>query len=254
MDEQLPAVLRLHDQRRIVNPGAVANALVYDCIERPPAMQQQQQQQPAQEPAAVAAGSELQGVATAGDAAGTEGGEDAGGDGRGSRGSRAGRGSGPGDGELRLPRGNSGDGVGDGAAAGRGGLRTSGGGEQPRSGSFSVSAGTGEAQAAVGAQQQQQVPPAAGAAPCARTAQHEYFPDMPAWYNVRGPDDRTLVFESRFESGNLRRAIQVPVVAMMKFLLAAVPVAAWGRPWAGVFRPAGCFVARLLRISAVTWQ
>ncbi len=205
MDEQLPAVLRLHDQRRIVNPGAVANALVYDCIERPPAVQQQQQ--PAQEPAPTA-GSELQDVGTAGDAAGTEG-EDVGGDGRGSRGSRAGRGSGPGDGELRLPQGSGGDGGGDGAAGGRGGSRTSGGGEQLRGGSASVGAGAGEAQAAVEGQQQPHAPQAARAAPCARTAQHDYFPDMPAWYSVRGPDDRTLVFESRFESGNLRRAIQV---------------------------------------------
>jgi hypothetical protein len=30
-----------------------------------------------------------------------------------------------------------------------------------------------------------------------------------AWYVLQGPDDPTLVFESRFECGNLRRAVQV---------------------------------------------
>ena len=33
--------------------------------------------------------------------------------------------------------------------------------------------------------------------------------DLPPFYKVRNPEDKTLVFESRFESGNLRRAIQV---------------------------------------------
>lgn len=33
--------------------------------------------------------------------------------------------------------------------------------------------------------------------------------DLPAYYAPTGPDDATLVFESRFESGNLRRAVQV---------------------------------------------
>jgi hypothetical protein len=32
---------------------------------------------------------------------------------------------------------------------------------------------------------------------------------LPPYYTKTGPDDTTLVFESRFESGNLRRAIQV---------------------------------------------
>lgn len=41
---------------------------------------------------------------------------------------------------------------------------------------------------------------------------HDYFPDLPAWYQPSGPSDTTLVFESRFESGNLRRALQVGVV------------------------------------------
>ncbi|KAF5841002.1 hypothetical protein DUNSADRAFT_14858 [Dunaliella salina] len=40
-------------------------------------------------------------------------------------------------------------------------------------------------------------------------AQFNYFPDLPCWYSPSGPEDRTLVFESRFEGGNLRRAIQV---------------------------------------------
>lgn len=30
--------------------------------------------------------------------------------------------------------------------------------------------------------------------------------DMPRWYVPTGPDDDTVVFESRFESGNLRSA------------------------------------------------
>ncbi len=29
---------------------------------------------------------------------------------------------------------------------------------------------------------------------------------MPKWYVPTGPDDDTIVFESRFESGNLRSA------------------------------------------------
>jgi hypothetical protein len=36
-----------------------------------------------------------------------------------------------------------------------------------------------------------------------------YADSLPAWYAPRGPADDTLVFESRFESGNLRRAVQV---------------------------------------------
>uniref|UniRef100_A0A6U2EXJ2 Peptidase M14 domain-containing protein n=1 Tax=Chlamydomonas euryale TaxID=1486919 RepID=A0A6U2EXJ2_9CHLO len=37
----------------------------------------------------------------------------------------------------------------------------------------------------------------------------DYAKDLPAWYQPSGDDDTTLVFESRFESGNLRRALQV---------------------------------------------
>ena len=33
--------------------------------------------------------------------------------------------------------------------------------------------------------------------------------EFPQFYTPQTPDDYTLVFESRFESGNLRRAIQV---------------------------------------------
>ena len=32
---------------------------------------------------------------------------------------------------------------------------------------------------------------------------------MRQYYDPTGPDDDTLIFESRFESGNLRRAIQI---------------------------------------------
>jgi hypothetical protein len=39
--------------------------------------------------------------------------------------------------------------------------------------------------------------------------QYDYYPDLKAWYKPSGPEDTTLVFESRFESGNLRRAVQV---------------------------------------------
>merc|ERR1712224_822286 len=33
--------------------------------------------------------------------------------------------------------------------------------------------------------------------------------ELPPYYTPTGPDDKTLVFESRFESGNLRRAVKV---------------------------------------------
>lgn len=39
--------------------------------------------------------------------------------------------------------------------------------------------------------------------------QFDYAPGIASWYMPEGPEDTTLVFESRFESGNLRRAIQV---------------------------------------------
>jgi len=37
----------------------------------------------------------------------------------------------------------------------------------------------------------------------------EFSEDLPPFYPVKEPEDTTLVFESRFESGNLRRAVQV---------------------------------------------
>jgi hypothetical protein len=46
---------------------------------------------------------------------------------------------------------------------------------------------------------------------------HAYAPGLAPWYVPEGSSDTTLVFESRFESGNLRRAIQVspPLVCSM---------------------------------------
>lgn len=37
----------------------------------------------------------------------------------------------------------------------------------------------------------------------------DYGVDVLPFYVPNSPDDKTLVFESRFESGNLRRAIQL---------------------------------------------
>jgi hypothetical protein len=36
-----------------------------------------------------------------------------------------------------------------------------------------------------------------------------YFEKLPLYYNVKSPQDNTLQFESRFESGNLHRASQI---------------------------------------------
>lgn len=36
-----------------------------------------------------------------------------------------------------------------------------------------------------------------------------YFDKLPVYYNLKGSNDNTLIFESRFESGNLHRATQV---------------------------------------------
>jgi hypothetical protein len=49
----------------------------------------------------------------------------------------------------------------------------------------------------------------AGAAQCAPAA----------WYVLQGPDDPTLVFESRFECGNLRRVVQVGAATQRSQLL-----------------------------------
>jgi hypothetical protein len=35
-----------------------------------------------------------------------------------------------------------------------------------------------------------------------------YFDKLPLYYNLKGQNDSTLQFESRFESGNLHRATQ----------------------------------------------
>jgi hypothetical protein len=51
-------------------------------------------------------------------------------------------------------------------------------------------------------EQQQQQEQQAGAS-------YAYAPGLAPWYVPEGTSDTTLVFESRFESGNLRRAIQV---------------------------------------------
>lgn len=50
---------------------------------------------------------------------------------------------------------------------------------------------------------------AAEASPSSSEANFHYFDELPPWYSPRTSEDTTLVFESRFESGNLRRAIQV---------------------------------------------
>jgi hypothetical protein len=63
-----------------------------------------------------------------------------------------------------------------------------------------------------GGQQQQQQ---------AVVGDHAYAPGLTPWYTPEGPADSTLVFESRFESGNLRRAIQVQKPASPVLVLAA---------------------------------
>lgn len=66
--------------------------------------------------------------------------------------------------------------------------------------SLNTSADTG-VDSGSGQQPEPQAP--AAPAPCV------YASSLPPWYMPEGPADATLVFESRFESGNLRRAIQV---------------------------------------------
>jgi hypothetical protein len=36
-----------------------------------------------------------------------------------------------------------------------------------------------------------------------------YFDKLSSYYNLKGSNDSTLLFESRFESGNLHRATQI---------------------------------------------
>jgi len=64
----------------------------------------------------------------------------------------------------------------------------------------------------------------------------DYATDMPAWYQPRSEKDTTLVFESRFECGNLRRAVQASgrrVLAHQQGLL--VPGSACAQALAAVF-------------------
>jgi len=38
---------------------------------------------------------------------------------------------------------------------------------------------------------------------------NRYYEHLPPYYKLKGSTDNTLVFESRFESGNLRRAVKI---------------------------------------------
>jgi len=38
---------------------------------------------------------------------------------------------------------------------------------------------------------------------------NRYYEKLPPFYKLKGPSDQTLVFESRFESGNLRRVVKI---------------------------------------------
>lgn len=38
---------------------------------------------------------------------------------------------------------------------------------------------------------------------------NRYYETLNPYYKLKGPNDNTLVFESRFESGNLRRAVKI---------------------------------------------
>ena len=38
---------------------------------------------------------------------------------------------------------------------------------------------------------------------------NRYYENLPPYYKLKQPTDNTLVFESRFESGNLRRVVKV---------------------------------------------
>lgn len=39
--------------------------------------------------------------------------------------------------------------------------------------------------------------------------QSKYYDKLQPFYNLKGQNDTTLIFESRFESGNLSKAFQV---------------------------------------------
>lgn len=38
---------------------------------------------------------------------------------------------------------------------------------------------------------------------------NRYYENLPPYYKSKGATDNTLLFESRFESGNLRRAVKI---------------------------------------------
>lgn len=69
---------------------------------------------------------------------------------------------------------------------------------------------------------------------------------LPAWYTPFSRDDTTLVFESRFESGNLRRAIQVYVVEGWQ-CKGAVVVGSWSSAEVTDLLPA--FVATCVAVA-----
>ncbi|GIL75186.1 hypothetical protein Vretimale_7859 [Volvox reticuliferus] len=215
IDSMLPQVLRMHDQRRLVNPSQVANVVVFDCIERPPRSSESivptLVEGAAAAGAATAPGAEGEAQAAAGGSSvGTTASGEVGGGGSGSNGQAAGPGAGGGGG-TDAGSGTSGGRVSGegsqprGAAEPDGSRAIAGGGTAEANGAGEASlAGAGEAAAAASRG-------AAGPASCSytRTTTYDYFEDMPAWYTPRGTSDDTLVFESRYESGNLRRAVQV---------------------------------------------
>ena len=53
---------------------------------------------------------------------------------------------------------------------------------------------------------------------CMEVSDHTETGHFAPYYQRRSHQDLTLVFESRFESGNLRRAVQVPYLAQLVFL------------------------------------
>ena len=180
---------------RLVNPAGVLNLIVYDWLEPPPVPL------PGLPPASSATAELLAAVTAA--AAGCDGDESAGGmtgddgGGGGSRGVKSGRTR-----QLQQQRESSGGGA---SSEGGGG----GGGEM--AGSMHRSRSTPDVASIAAAA-------AAAAATEASTSgsPFRYFEDLPPWYCPRSADDTTLVFESRFESGNLRRALQVTGGKRMK--------------------------------------
>ena len=49
----------------------------------------------------------------------------------------------------------------------------------------------------------------AGAVNSSQLLNARYYDRLNQYYNLKGPQDTTIIFESRFESGNLHRATQV---------------------------------------------